>query len=67
MRSSRRHFKGALDVLLSFHISEIESVYKGYKTQFKPEKEVKATTFLEGTPDEAIRELLIQMRASNLL
>ena len=37
------------------------------RSVWAPEKEVKATTFLEGTPDESIRELLIQMRASNLL
>lgn len=37
------------------------------RSVWAPEKQAKATTFLEGTPDEAIKELLIQMRASNLL
>jgi len=37
------------------------------RSVWAPKKEAKATTFLEGTPDEAIKELLIQMRASNLL
>ncbi|WP_080145795.1 electron transfer flavoprotein subunit beta/FixA family protein [Marinilactibacillus piezotolerans] len=32
-----------------------------------PEKEAKETTYLKGTPDEAVRELLIQLRSSNLL
>lgn len=32
-----------------------------------PEKEVKATSFLKGTPEEAVQELLIQIRARNLL
>lgn len=32
-----------------------------------PEKVAKATTYLEGSPDEAVRKLLIQLRASNLL
>lgn len=32
-----------------------------------PEKEAKSTKFLNGSADEAIRELLIQLRANNLL
>lgn len=37
------------------------------RSVWAPEKEAKATTFLTGTADEAVRELLIQMRATNLL
>ena len=32
-----------------------------------PEKEAKATQFLDGSADDAIRELLIQLRAKNLI
>ena len=37
------------------------------RSVWAPEKEAKATTVLTGTADEAVRELLIQLRATNLL
>ncbi|MGE7365331.1 electron transfer flavoprotein subunit beta/FixA family protein [Desemzia incerta] len=37
------------------------------RSVWAPAKEAKATTVLKGTADEAIRELLIQLRANNLL
>lgn len=37
------------------------------RSVWAPEKEAKATTFLKGSADEAVRELLIQLRATNLL
>ncbi|MCA9766687.1 MAG: electron transfer flavoprotein subunit beta/FixA family protein [Carnobacterium sp.] len=37
------------------------------RSVWAPIKEAKHTIYLKGTPDEAVRELLIQMRASNLL
>ncbi|WP_035055010.1 electron transfer flavoprotein subunit beta/FixA family protein [Carnobacterium pleistocenium] len=37
------------------------------RSVWAPEKEAKATKFLKGTADEAIRELLIQLTANNLL
>lgn len=37
------------------------------RSVWAPEKVAKATTILQGTADEAVRELLIQLRANNLL